>query len=126
MDNQKELDTAGREAESWYVYMVRCADASLYTGITKDVARRLAQHNSTGSAAKYTRSRQPVELVYYEKMADQSTALRGELKIKQMTAADKVLLAVRAGDNPVYTQDGFGVSATAIASLKKRCSGTIP
>ena len=59
----------------WAVYIVRCADNTLYTGIARDVESRLAQHNS-GKAAKYTRSRLPVELVFREDAADRSAALK--------------------------------------------------
>lgn len=68
---------------SWFVYMLRCKDGSLYTGCTDDVQRRLAVHNS-GKGAKYTRSRLPVALVYEEPCADRSEALRREAAIKKM------------------------------------------
>ena len=67
----------------WYVYMLRCADESLYTGIATDIEARVAKHN-TGKAAKYTRSRRPVVLVYQETAADRSTAQRREAEIKQL------------------------------------------
>ena len=72
----------------YYVYMVRCADQTLYTGWTNDLARRLAAHNS-GRGAKYTRSRRPVELVYQEAVADKSAALRREWQIKRLPAERK-------------------------------------
>lgn len=75
----------------WTVYIIRCADGSLYTGITKDVEMRLAQHNS-GRAAKYTRSRLPVELVYREDVADRATALKREHAIKQLPKEKKLQL----------------------------------
>jgi predicted GIY-YIG superfamily endonuclease len=68
---------------AWTVYIVECADDSLYTGIAKDVATRIAQHNA-GSGAKYTRGRRPVELVYTEVLEDRPAALRRELAIKRM------------------------------------------
>ena len=67
----------------WYVYIVRCADSSLYTGIAKNLQERISLHN-TGVGAKYTRSRLPVELVYSESVSDRSTALRRELAIKRL------------------------------------------
>lgn len=73
---------------SWYVYMLRCCDGSLYTGYTDDVDRRLACHNS-GKGAKYTRSRLPVALAYSEECADKSAALKREYAIKQLTKAQK-------------------------------------
>jgi len=76
----------------WHVYIVRCSDKSLYTGIAKDVATRVAQHNA-GTGAKYTRGRLPVELVYYETVGEHGAALRRELAIKRMPASDKRRLA---------------------------------
>ncbi|WP_243208471.1 GIY-YIG nuclease family protein [Oscillibacter hominis] len=72
----------------YWVYMLRCADGSLYTGYTNDVDRRVAVHNS-GRGAKYTRSRRPVSVVYRERCADRSSALRREAAVKQLTHAQK-------------------------------------
>ena len=71
-------------AETWFVYILRCADGSLYTGITKDVNRRCDQHNA-GTASRYTRSRLPVTLEYQEEQPNQSLALKRELAIKAMS-----------------------------------------
>ena len=76
----------------WFVYMVRCADGSLYTGIAKDVARRFKQHNA-GTASRYTRTRLPVELVYQEAQQNQSSALRREAAIKAMDRREKLAMA---------------------------------
>ena len=65
----------------YYVYLLRCADGTLYTGFTNDLARRLAVHNA-GKGAKYTRGRRPVELVYWESFSNKSSALRREYAIK--------------------------------------------
>ena len=73
---------------SWYVYMVRCRDNSLYTGCTNDLSRRLAVHNA-GKGAKYTKSRLPVLLVYQEKCEDKSAALKREWAIKTLTKTEK-------------------------------------
>ena len=75
--------------DSWKVYMVRCCDGSLYTGITTDVPKRVAAHNS-GKGAKYTRSRKPVELVYAEDCGDHSSALKREAAIKALTRDKKL------------------------------------
>lgn len=75
----------------YYVYILRCGDGSLYTGITTDVARRAAVHNA-GKGAKYTRSRLPVTVVYQEPQPDKSAALRREIEIKAMTRAEKLKL----------------------------------
>src|ERR1043165_6851865 len=72
----------------WFVYVVRCSDQSLYTGITTDAGRRIDEHND-GRGARYTRSRGPVALVYLEKAADRGAALKREYEIKRMTADEK-------------------------------------
>jgi predicted GIY-YIG superfamily endonuclease len=75
-------------AKRWFVYILRCADGTLYTGITKDVNRRCEQHNA-GTASRYTRSRLPVTLEYQEEQPNQSTALKRELAIKAMSRKAK-------------------------------------
>ncbi len=76
---------------SWYVYIVRCADDSLYTGITKDVTRRVREHNARGlSAARYTRGRQPVELVYRETVESRAAATRREHEIRRLRRNQKL------------------------------------
>ena len=75
----------------YIVYILRCADGSLYTGITNDLERRVAVHNS-GKGAKYTRSRLPVEPVYWESALDKSAALRRELEIKALSREKKMEL----------------------------------
>lgn len=72
----------------WYVYMVQCADGSLYTGVATDVVARVATHNG-GKGAKYTRGRLPVALVYQECAGERGAALRRELAIKRLRAAEK-------------------------------------
>lgn len=74
---------------AWYVYMLRCGDGSIYTGSTDDVQHRLKAHQ-TGRGAKYTRSHQPVELVYQEMVDDRSSALRREAEIKKMKRSQKL------------------------------------
>ena len=78
-------------AERWFVYILRCADGSLYTGIAKDVDRRLEQHNA-GTASRYTRSRLPVTLEYQEELPNQSMALKRELAIKALPRQQKEAL----------------------------------
>ena len=75
----------------WYVYILRCGDSTLYTGITDDVERRLAVHRS-GRGAKYTRGRGPLELVYQEAVPDKSAALKREIALKRLTRKQKELL----------------------------------
>ena len=78
-------------ADFWFVYILRCADGTLYTGITKDLARRTKQHNA-GTASRYTRSRRPVKLVYQEPQCSQSSALKREAAIKKLTRQTKLAL----------------------------------
>jgi putative endonuclease len=75
----------------WTVYLLRCRDGSLYTGITNDLARRLAAHRA-GTASAYTRARGPVRLVYREAARDRSAALRREAAIKRLTRRAKLEL----------------------------------
>ena len=75
----------------WYLYILRCRDGSLYTGITTDVQKRLEAHK-VGKGAKYTRGRGPLELVYREECGDHSHALKRELEIKTLTRQQKLLL----------------------------------
>ena len=76
----------------WNVYIVECGDSSLYTGVTTDVGRRVKEHNSSKQSARYTRARQPVELVYQEFAVDRSEACKREYAIKQLTRAEKKML----------------------------------
>jgi putative endonuclease len=90
---------AGRESRAgWWVYMLRCADGSLYTGITTDPARRVVEHNDGGPrAARYTRSRRPVQLVYAEPAAGRGEAARREAAIKRLDRARKLALCAAGG-----------------------------
>lgn len=76
----------------WFVYMLRCSDDSLYTGVTTDITRRLAEHNGTTKGAKYTKARQPVTLVYSKKAKDRSQAQMKEAEIKKMSREDKLVM----------------------------------
>jgi putative endonuclease len=82
-----------RTATHWHVYVVRCADDTLYTGVAIDVERRVAQHNGAqNQGARYTRARRPVRLVYQEKAAHRSAACQREFAIKQMSRGEKLAL----------------------------------
>ena len=84
----------------WYVYILQCADDTLYTGVATDVTARLAPHNA-GKGAKYTRGRLPVILLYQECADSRGAALRREHAIKQMRAADKrTLIAAHPPNTP--------------------------
>lgn len=76
---------------SWQVYILRCRDGTLYTGITDDFPRRLAAHRA-GKGAKYTRGRTPLTPVYREDCADKSAALRREYAIKRLSREEKLAL----------------------------------
>ncbi len=76
---------------NWIVYIIRCSDNTLYTGITLDIKQRIWQHN-TGYGAKYTRGRGPVELVYMKEEEDRSSASKEEYRIKQLTKEKKLEL----------------------------------
>lgn len=77
--------------KSWLVYMLRCRDGSLYTGITTDLTARIACHNS-GDGAKYTRSRKPVSLAWSEKASSESAARKREAELKGWTREQKLAL----------------------------------
>ena len=77
--------------EKWIVYIVRCADGSLYTGIANDVKRRCQQQN-VGTASRYTRSRRPTKLVWQEAQPSQSSALKREAAIKAMPRKEKLAM----------------------------------
>ena len=84
----------------WYVYILQCGDGTLYTGSTTDVERRLAVHQK-GRGAKYTRSRQPLTLVYREPQPNRSAALRREAAIKRLSRREKLALIAAEADPPV-------------------------
>ena len=84
---------------SWFVYMLRCGDGTLYTGVTDDVPRRLAAHRA-GKGAKYTRGRGSLELVYTEEAPDKSAALKREIAIKRLRRQEKEQLVERAQKAP--------------------------
>ena len=79
-----------------YVYLLRCSDSTLYCGWTTDLEKRIAAHNA-GSGAKYTRSRRPVELVYYEEYEDRREALSREWHIKRMSREEKLRMIEKDG-----------------------------
>jgi putative endonuclease len=76
----------------YYVYILHCADDTLYTGITTDLARRIVEHNSTTLGAKYTASRRPVICVYAVNFNDRSVATKEEMRIKKLTRVQKLEL----------------------------------
>ena len=90
--NTNETSKHDPTGEYWSVYILQCVDGTLYTGIAKDVGRRLAMH-ATGKGAKYMKGRSPFTLIYQEQYPSKRDALKRELKIKAMRRADKLKLA---------------------------------
>lgn len=75
--------------DSWYVYILLCADGTLYTGVTTDVEKRVLVHNEGKTGAKYTKARRPVKLVYQEALVGRGTALKREAAIKKLSRMEK-------------------------------------
>ena len=80
--------------KTWYTYIVQCADGTYYTGITTELSRRLNEHNNTNKGAKYTKTRRPVELVFYSEYPSRSLAQREEWRIKKLSRVEKGLLII--------------------------------
>ncbi|WP_256717905.1 GIY-YIG nuclease family protein [Shewanella sp. UCD-KL12] len=77
----------------WYLYMIRCHNGHLYTGVTTDISRRLKEHQAGGAkAAKYLRGKGPLALAYSEEVGDRSQALKREIAVKKLTKKQKLLL----------------------------------
>lgn len=83
----------------WFVYIVQCADLSLYTGITTDLLRRVEEHNSSPTGAKYTKARRPVRLVYFEQSESRSESSKREHALKGLSPADKRRLVTDSAVN---------------------------
>ena len=76
----------------YYLYIIKCADKTLYSGITTDLVRRVKEHNTSKKGAKYTRSRRPVKLAYSKKFRNRSTASKAEAKLKKLSRSEKLKL----------------------------------
>ncbi|MFA6007895.1 MAG: GIY-YIG nuclease family protein [Candidatus Shapirobacteria bacterium] len=74
----------------YFVYILQCADNTLYTGITTDLERRVKEHNSSKLGAKYTKARRPIKLVYSKEFANRSTALIEEARVKKLSRLEKL------------------------------------
>lgn len=81
------------------LYILRCNDTTLYTGITIDLERRVNEHNTSDKGAKYTRSRRPTTVAYTEKLETKSAALKREIVIKKMTKSQKEILLLNSACN---------------------------
>ncbi|PLS03459.1 GIY-YIG nuclease family protein [Neobacillus cucumis] len=91
------------ENNTHYFYVLTCNDGSLYGGYTKDLKRRIEQHNE-GKGAKYTRGRGPVELTFYQAYASKGEALRAEYRFKQLPRKKKLEYLMRAGELDVAAE----------------------
>lgn len=80
----------------YFLYILKCADKTLYTGITTDLGRRVAEHNNNKLGAKYTASRQPVKIVYSKKFKNRSAALKEECRIKKFLRQEKLEMIKKA------------------------------
>lgn len=105
---------------SWYVYIVSCSDGSLYTGTTNDLERRVHQHNASKAGARYTRSRRPVELVYYQAVDNRSEACKKEYKIRKLPAMDKIGLIVEQCEQTRLAEINPSLSNQKLDELRKR------
>jgi putative endonuclease len=76
----------------YYLYILKCADETLYIGITTDLERRIEEHNSSSIGAKYTRGRRPVKLVYSQEFENRSEATREESRLKKLSRKEKITL----------------------------------
>ena len=104
---------------AWIVYLLRCSDGSLYTGITRDPERRVGAHNA-GTGAAYTRARRPVQLAYQEPASDRTAALRREWAIKQFTRSEKEALVAKRSDR---AQGPSRTSAPAFSRFRPAALG---
>ena len=105
-----------------YTYIVRCADGTLYTGWTNDLKKRIKAHNA-GKGAKYTKTRRPVELVYFEHFATKEEAMSREYHIKQLKRAQKQALIDEMNKNnkSIFTQNGY---SKITKMTKHQCENT--
>lgn len=99
------MSTELQQTNPWYLYILLCADGSLYTGVARDLERRLHEHNHTVAGARYTRPRRPVTLAYFEGMDSRADACRREHEIKRMKAGRKIDL-ILGGDQGRLLEGG--------------------
>ena len=85
--------------DTWFVYIVECADGTYYTGVTKDLDRRITEHNNSKKGAKYTRSRRPVKLIAHTIVNSASDALKLESKVKKQKRKNKISFLIEESKN---------------------------
>ena len=105
------------DPSDWFVYIVQCADRSLYTGITTNLLRRIEEHNSSPNGAKYTKARRPVSLVYFEQSESRSKASKREHALKALSPADKRQLVTNSALNCQQLLQGLYPDAAPLSSL---------
>ena len=98
LKNKKKETPRAQSARNYFVYILKCADGTLYTGIATDLEKRVLEHNESPRGARYTKSRRPVALVYSEKAKTRSAALIREYALKQLPRKDKLALIA---NNPI-------------------------
>jgi len=81
----------------YYVYILKCADGTFYTGVTNNLIKRVDAHNTKATGAKYTKARRPVSLVYHKRVKDRSLAQQAEYKIRHLSRAEKLRLIENRG-----------------------------
>lgn len=94
----KDKKSGSSSTDPWFIYMARCSDSTLYTGIAKDPAKRIKEHNSGPDGAKYTKARRPVTLVWHEACVNRSEATKREGQLKRLSREKKLQLV--AGFEP--------------------------
>ncbi len=112
----------GPTNKSWYVYMVRCSDGTIYTGITNDIEARIAKHNN-GSGARYTAQRRPVKLVHTETLGNRSNAMKREAQIKRWNRRQKESLLLKSKSaGRIMTRNSPGVAILRMATQRAHLS----
>jgi len=106
------------EPSTWYVYIVQCADRSLYTGVTTDLLRRVDEHNNRPSGARYTRARRPVRLVYFESSDSRACACQREHALKRLTPAGKRQLISAAARDCQQVLQGIYPDTMLLSALE--------
>ena len=107
------------DSADWFIYIVQCADQSLYTGITTDLLRRIEEHNSSPNGAKYTKARRPVQLVYFEQSESRSQATKREHCLKRLSPSAKRQLVTGAHLNCQQLLHGIYPNSALLCTLEE-------
>lgn len=108
------------DPSDWFVYIVQCADFSLYTGITTDLLRRIEEHNSSPNGASYTRARRPVRLVYFEQSESRSESSKREHALKSLSPTDKRRLVTDSALNCQRLLQGLYPNTSPLFPLDRK------